>query len=70
MYYLVVVWLSVPVPLIGWKDPYPKWPIIMCQVGHWTLLSHCDSYVGAVYTMARYCAQQYIISVNQSINQL
>jgi len=28
----VIVWLSVPVQLVAWKDLSPNWPII-CRVG-------------------------------------
>jgi len=27
-----IVWLSVPLQLIAWKDLSPKWPIV-CRVG-------------------------------------
>ena len=33
---LCVVWLSVPVQLIAWKDLSPKYPIV-CRVGRQTL---------------------------------
>jgi len=36
VYYLVVIWLSVPVHSIAWKDSSMKWPI-MCWVGRYTL---------------------------------
>ena len=43
VFYLVVVWLSIPVQSVAWRDSSPKWPVI-CQVGFCTLRTHTSDF--------------------------
>ena len=49
--FLVIVWLSIPLPLVVWKESSPK-PSVMYQMG--LLINSLPSFCYAVYSTGKY----------------